>query len=76
MDIVIGKPLIPLDELGIEEPYVTQERNLAKIFVNLKVFPSLSQVRKNRPDLCVELNDIDCLDIKIGKRKYYVVVGE
>ena len=49
MDIVIGTPLVSLDILGIEEPYFTNERNLAKIMVNLKVFSSMGAVRKNRP---------------------------
>lgn len=76
MDIVIGTPLVSLDTLGVEDPHFTNERNLAKIMVDLKVFPSMGQIRKNRPDLMIELNEFDCIELKIGKRWFYIIVGE
>ena len=53
----------------------TKERRLDKVLVEAKVFSSLSQVRKNRPGLCRELIVPECLDIKVGKKRIYVVVG-
>lgn len=76
MDIIIGKPLVSPNVLSLDNPIYTQERYLPKLLVELKIFTSISQVRKNRPDLCIILDTIDCKEFKIGKRKLYIVVGE
>ena len=37
---------------------------------------SKSEVRRNKPQLCVKLNKLDCIMIKWGKQRLYIVVGE
>jgi hypothetical protein len=76
MDIIIGKPLVSPDVLSLDDPIYTQERYLPKLLIELGIFTSISQVRKNRPDLCITLDTIDCREFKIGKRRLYIVIGE
>jgi len=47
-DIVIDTPLCSLSTLGITDPIHTTERFLPKLLVDLKIFSSITQVRKNR----------------------------
>lgn len=75
-DIVIGKPLVNIEVLGIENPYYTENRQLHEILIELGVFKSKQQIKKNRPDLIKELNELDCIDLKVGKNRFYIVVGE
>ena len=85
-NIIIGKPIVPVSELvalsetDYEEKekavtYFTEERVLAKILVELGVVKSVSEVRRNKPELCKSLMDLDCRFIKWGKQKFWVVVG-
>ena len=37
---------------------------------------SKSEVRRNKPQLCIKLNDLDCIMIKCAKQRLYIVVGE
>lgn len=79
MNVVVGKPIVEIFEIfGDEEiAFVTEERFLPKILVHLGVFKSNGEVRRNRPELCVELNDLDFIDfIKVGKKKIWILVGE
>lgn len=86
-NIVIGNPLIEpykllsnskdeYDALVSEKTFYTIERFLPRILVECGIVKSVSEVKRNRPDLFVELNNIDCIDIKIGKRKLYIIIGE
>lgn len=86
-NIIIGKPIIPVWELVAsskqdykekEEPitYFTETRSIAKIFVEIGIVKSVSEVRRNKPELCNELNALDCINVKWGKHKFWVVVGE
>jgi hypothetical protein len=75
-DIVIGKPIVTPEEMGLENPIFTEERFLPKILVDLKIFRSNSEVRKNRPDLMIELTKMDFLQLKIGKHRLWILVGE
>lgn len=76
-NVVIGKPLVPLHLLYEDDDIdlITNERFLPKILVKLGIFPSNSQVRKNRPDLFVELSEPDFLEIKVGKHRIWITVG-
>jgi hypothetical protein len=75
--VVVDEPLVSLELLGLDdcEPYFTTERFLPRILVEIGVFPSVSEVRRNRPDLVRELDKPDWLELKIGKRVVDVVVG-
>lgn len=86
-NIVIGKPIVEVENLlslnwmdweGIEKEktFFTEERNFAKILKELGIVSSTSEVRRNKPELCVPLTSLDCKEIKWGKNKFYVVIGE
>ena len=75
-DIVIGKPLVTAEEIGFDNPIYTEERFLPKLLVSLGIFKSISQVRKNRPDLVKQLTDLDFTEIKIGKSHLWLLIGE
>lgn len=77
-NVVIGKPIVDLKELYGDEKIdlFTNERFLPNILVQLGFFRSNSEVRKNRPDLFVELNKLDFMHIKVEKKHLWLTVGE
>lgn len=86
-NIVIGKPIVSevymfaLDEedwknVEKEKTYYTEERNLAVILKEIGVVNSTSEVRRNKPQYAVKLEKLDFIEIKWGKRKLFVLVGE
>ena len=88
-NVVIGKPLIPdwmllaIDEEDFErvekeKTYYTEERFLPRILVDLGIYPSISEIRRNRKDLMVTLDKVDFLDKKkVAKNRWlWIVVGE
>lgn len=85
-NIVIGKPLVnPLDLLAkdaddwkineLEKTYFTNERFLPRILVDLGIMKSISEVKRNRKDLWISLDKLDYIEIKVSKRRLYIVVG-
>lgn len=52
------------------------EENGEKSLIKLGIALSVSEVRRNRKDLVKELNYLDFLEIKYGKRKIFILVGE
>lgn len=87
-NVVIGKPLVSVEELFAlnkedyinnekEKTYFTEERYLPRILVNIGIYPSTSEVRKNKPNLNIALDKIDFIEIKVSKkRKLYIAIGE
>ena len=88
-NIVIGKPILSPCVMfasdvhdwinnEIEKTYYTNERFLPKILVELGIYPSISEIRRNKPDLMVSLDRLDFLDnLKISKkRRLWILVGE
>lgn len=88
-NIVIGKPIVEpytmfsLDEddwnkVEKEKTYYTDERFLPRILVDIGIYPSVNEIRRNKPELMVELNQLDFLDnLKVSKkRRLWVLVGE
>ena len=86
-NIVIGTPLVEPstlfslneeDWINIEKPKTlfTKERNLPRIMKEAGVVSSISEVRRNQPKLCVDLNTPDFLRIKWGKKFLFILVGE
>ena len=76
---VIGTPLVDLKLLGIEDDEITvfeTERFLPKLLKEYGLFKSTSQIRKNRPDLFIELDKIDFIELKIGHKRLWIIVGE
>ena len=80
-NIVIGKPIVEpstmfsLDEddwnrTEKEKTYYTDERFLPRILVDIGVYPSVNEIRRNKPELMVELNQLDFLDnLKVSKKR-------
>lgn len=87
-NIIIGKPLVkPSQMFAIdkqdwiniekEKTMITNERFLPKILVELGIYPSISEIRRNRKDLMIELNNVDFLELKVSKkRKLWILIGE
>lgn len=88
-NIVIGKPLVePMKmfatsfndwcEVERDITYYTEERFLPKILVECGFYPSLSEIRKNRPDLWISLDKVDFIDkLKVRKKAWvWILVGE
>lgn len=87
LNVVIGKPLVDpktllaLDDLdwkNNEQPQTlfTETRYLPAVMKEAGVVQSTSEVRKNRPDLNISLENPNCLWVKWGKKRLYVIVGE
>lgn len=86
-NVVIGEPIVePSLLLAFDEDdwsktekdltMFTQERFLPEIMKQSGIVKSISEVRRNKPELMIELNDLDFLRIKWGKKFLYIVVGK
>ena len=86
-NIVIGVPLVePWKLISVSEEefekfdkrdtLFTNNRFLPAILVEAGIVSSRGEVRRNKPELCTELTNLDCLWVKWGKQKIYIVVGE
>lgn len=87
LNIVIGTPLVdPASLLSYDkedwerveraQTLFTNQRFLPAILRDAGIVPSISEVRRNRPDLMVTMDKPDCLWVKWGKKKLYIIVGE
>lgn len=87
-NIVIGEPLVNPVELFAadindwnnfekEKTYYTNERFLPRILVDLGLYKSVSEIRKNKPELLIELNSIDFIyKLKVKKKQWlWILVG-
>lgn len=88
-NIVIGTPIVdPKDMFASsdddwnttekEKTYYTDERFLPRILVDLGIYPSISEIRRNKPQLVKTLNNLDFIDgLKAKKkRKLWILIGE
>ena len=87
-NIVIGKPLVDEADLfslsnedwfknEAEKTFWTNERFLPRILVDIGIFPSTSEVRRNKPELVKTLDKVDFIELKVTKkRKIWIAVGE
>ena len=87
-NIVIGTPLVSAKELlsandsdwvnvEFEKTIFTNERYLPNILVQLGIYPSISEIRRNKPELMIRLDKIDFINIKPKKKRpLWIVVGE
>lgn len=87
LNIVVGKPLVePSDLLAVNkedwennekrQTFFTNNRYLPSILKEAGIVPSTNEVRRNRPELMITLDKMDCFWLKWGKHRVYVVVGE
>lgn len=87
-NIVIGAPIVdPKDmftssdddwnTIEKEKTYYTNERFLPRILVDLGIYPSVNELRRNKPNLVKALDGLDFIDgLKVKKkRKLWILVG-
>lgn len=57
--------------------YFTNERFLPKILVEIGIYPSISEIRRNKPELMIKLDKKDFISkLKVAKKRYlWVAVG-
>jgi hypothetical protein len=88
-NIVVGDPLIEpssmfsfddedWNNVEKEKTYHTEERFLPRILVDLGIYPSVSEIRRNKPELMVALDKLDFIDnLKVSKkRRLWILVGK
>lgn len=61
---------------GQAKTFYTKETFLPNILVEIGAVKSKSEIRRNKPELFITLDKIDCLEVKRGKQKLYIVRGE
>lgn len=86
VDVVIGKPIVHPWYIFCNEEcewdkiksdiYYTEERFLPKIMVDLGIVKSVSEIKRNKPQLMCNLDKLDYLEVKWGKNKLFVLVGK
>lgn len=87
MNIVIGTPIVDpssllsydkedWEQIEQKQTLFTDQRFLPAVLKDAGVVPSISEVRRNRPDLVITLDKPDCFWVKWGKKKLYIVVGK
>ena len=86
-NVVIGKPiveassLLAIDDKDWEEnekenTLFTETRWLPAIMKEAGLVQSTGEVRRNKPELCMTLDKLDCINLKWGKKFLFIVVGE
>lgn len=61
-----------------EKTYFTDERFLPRILVDIGIYPSINEIRRNKPELIKTLDRLDFIDgLKVSKkRKIWILIGE
>jgi hypothetical protein len=86
-NVVIGNPIVSsvvmlskdVDDWNTiekDKTIWTDERFLPKILVDIGFAPSISEIRRNRKDLVKIFDTLDFLEIKYGKKRCWILVGE
>ena len=86
-NIVINSPLVQPEEIFAssyedwinneqDKTFYTNEIFLPRIMVELGIVKSISEVRRNKPELVRELNDYDYLEVKWGKKRLFILIGK
>ena len=85
-DVITGKPIVEPWYMFCKEKdeweeikndiYYTEERFLPRIMVDLGIVKSISEVRRNKPQLMKTLDKLDYIEIKWGKSHLFILVGE
>lgn len=82
--IVIGKTLVPLwmllgndesDDSFKDTLVYDSDRYLPRLLAKYGFSKSASEIKRNRKDLDITLNNPDFLEIKLGKKRINVIVG-
>ena len=88
-NIVVGKPITEpyvmfaadkddWERIEKEKTYYTDERFLPRILVDIGIYSSVNEIRRNKPKLMISLNKLDFIDkLKASKkRRLWILVGE
>lgn len=88
-NIVIGKPIASPESMfsiddkdwinnESEKTYYTEERFLPRILVDIGIYPSVSEIRRNKPELMINLDKVDFINkLRVKKRQWiWILVGE
>lgn len=86
-NIVIGKPLVDawtlissteeeFEKFDKKDTLFTEERFLPALLVDAGVVKSRGEVKRNKPELCINLDNLDCMWVKWGKQRVFIIVGE
>lgn len=86
-NVVVGKPIVDVSSLlAINDEdwkenekgntLFTETRFLPAIMKEAGVVQSTGEVRRNKPELCIMLDKLDCINLKWGKKFLFIVVGE
>lgn len=88
-NVVIGKLVVEPQQLFAadendwnrtekEKTYYTEERFLPRILVDIGIYPSVSEIRRNKPQLMITFDHLDFIDgLKVSKkRKLWIAIGE
>ena len=88
-NIIIGKPIVEPSTMFAsdednwertekEKTYYTDERFLPRILVDIGIYPSVNEIRRNKSELMVNLDKLDFIDnLKASKkRRLWILVGE
>ena len=85
-NVIVGSPIVSEESMFStdaddwannerQKTVHTDERFLPKILVDIGVVPSISEVRRNKPVLMCNLDTLDFIEVKWGKRKIWILVG-
>lgn len=87
-NIVVGRPDCDIGQIfGLNEEdyianempitYFTEERYLPRILVELGVYPSVSEIKRNKPELMITLDKPDFIELKPKKKiPLWILVGK
>lgn len=86
-NVVVGKPIVNVDSLFATDlndwednekknTLFTETRFLPAIMKEAGIVQSTSEVRRNKPELCITLDGLDFINLKWGKKFLFIVVGE
>ncbi len=61
-----------------EKTYFTEKRFLPRILVDIGIYPSVNEIKRNKPELMITLDKLDFINcLKVSKkRKVWILVGE
>lgn len=85
-NVVIGFPIVDektmfsLDDedwerIEKDKTFYTEERFLPNILVELGIAPSKGEIRRNKPQFMINLDKLDFMEVKWGKKRIFVLVG-
>lgn len=86
-NVVIGKPIVGVESLLAfnmddweenekKNTLFTETRFLPTLMKEAGIVQSAGEVRRNRPELVITLDKLDCINLKWGKKFLFIVVGE